>query len=204
MSTDTSAATLVVETPESQIVLITDNQAIQIVSEQGATDLQIVLRESNGVQLVSEASEKNIALETTPELFLITQGEQGPPGRDGAVGASTAAYTAALSLGGHRVVTPNPAGNAVYADNTIINTANAVLGLTVGAAAAGDTVAVQHGGEITEPSWTWTPNNPIYLGINGLLTQTPPTNPSAYSLIIGFPITATKMYIGIREPIFLI
>jgi hypothetical protein len=42
----------------------------------------------------------------------------------------------------------------------------------------------------------------VYLGTNGLLTQTLPESPAVFSLIIGFPTTATTLFVAIREPIF--
>lgn len=116
-------------------------------------------------------------------------------------GGDAMQYPAGENLGGHRMVVLNDSQQAIYAVNTTLTHANKVLGMTTGAAALGGMATVQTGGEITEPSWGWVLDQPIYLGINGLLTQTPPI--AGFSLIIGFPITATKIFINLREPLIL-
>lgn len=126
-------------------------------------------------------------------------GATGPPG---AAGATVLTYAAGINLSGHRMVVLNDSAEAVYADNTVTTHANKVIGMTIGAAMAGADATIQSGGELAEPSWSWTLNVPIWLSSNGLLTQVVPV--SGFSLIVGFPITATKMFIDIREPIYLI
>jgi hypothetical protein len=126
------------------------------------------------------------------------RGIQGPPGTDG--GSSLAAYSN-VPIGGHRFVYLDNAENAQYASNEVLANANTVLGMTAGAANAGYMINVIRSGEITEPTWNWTLNAPVFLGINGLLTQTQPESPALFSLIVGFPITATKLFVSIREPI---
>ena len=76
-----------------------------------------------------------------------------------------------------------------------------MLGITTGAAAAGDAINVQASGEMTEVSWNWTPGLPVFLGTNGLLTQTPPV--SGFQLVLGVAISPTKLAINIKQPIVL-
>ena len=145
-----------------------------------------------------------VVVQEVTEQHFVFGGEQGPQGIQGIPGPTggvSLIYPAGVALGGHRMVILDDAGLAVYADNTIAAHANKVLGMTTGAASLGASATIQTGGELTEPSWTWTLDVPIYLSANGLLTQTPPT--TGFSLIVGFPITATKIFINLREPIFL-
>lgn len=109
----------------------------------------------------------------------------------------------AVAIGGHRLVVLNSDGNAIYADSHNLTHAHKVLGITTGAASAGDTVTVQITGVLSEPSWTWTLDEPIWLGTNGILTQTPPepTNGDVFSLIVGFPTAANAAMISIQQPI---
>lgn len=132
------------------------------------------------------------------------QGPPGPPGPPGPAGASLLSYTAAIPISGHRIITINSDGKAIYADSTILSHANKVIGMSTGAAAADSTLSVKIVGEFTEGSWNWTPNQPIYLSTNGLITQTVPTSPSLYSLVIGTAVTSTTIFINIMPPIFLI
>ena len=117
---------------------------------------------------------------------------------------ATYTYTASVALGGHRIVTIDSTGQAIYADNTIAAHSNKIAGMTLGAAAAGDVVNVQILGEHTEVSWNWTVNQPVFLSTTGLLTQTVPTTAGSYILVIGTATAATKMFINIKPPIFII
>jgi hypothetical protein len=92
-------------------------------------------------------------------------------------------------------------GRAVYASNDQPDHFHKVLGMTLEAVSALSPVNILRGGEITEPSWNWVLNAPVFLSTNGLLTQTSPT--SGFSLIVGFPVTTTKLFVSLREPIFL-
>lgn len=135
-------------------------------------------------------------------IEIIAVAEQGPPGPQGVpgpTGGSALQYIAAEALGGHRVVVLNDFERAIYATNLDSMHAVKVLGITLGAADFGDLVTVQTGGEITEPSWSWTLGQPIYLGDNGQLTQAYPA--AGFALIVAFPISATKIMLRIREPI---
>ncbi len=76
-----------------------------------------------------------------------------------------------------------------------------VMGITLTAASAGGEVSVQSLGEITEPSWTWVPFEPIFLGFDGHLTQQPPVF-GAFSLVMGFATSTTSMMIRISSPIY--
>lgn len=129
------------------------------------------------------------------------QGPQGVQGIQGPAGATEITLLAGEILGGHRLVVPDAAGAAIYADSTNLAHANKVLGMTVGAAILGANVTIQNSGEHTEPSWAWTLDVPIWLGSNGLMTQVQPT--TGFNLIVAFPVTPTKIVIALREPFVL-
>lgn len=123
-------------------------------------------------------------------------------GAGGSASTLEVVKTAGTILGGNRAVKIDTAtGRAIYANNTDINQAELVLGITTGAAAALAPVTVLMVGQMTEPSWTWTPGLPIYLGVTGLLTQTAPTSDSITEL--GIAQEATVMLVRIQETIFL-
>ena len=143
-------------------------------------------------------------------VTVVEVGFQGPAGRTGEqgipgpAGGTTFSMLGDFPLGGHRVVVPEAFGLDVfprYASNADILHAHKVLGVTISASAANEPVFIIRNGDVTEPSWNWVPNLPVYLGDNGLLTQTPPESPALFSLIVGFPVTATKLFVSIREPI---
>jgi hypothetical protein len=54
---------------------------------------------------------------------------------------------------------------------------------------------------MTEAGWAWTIGSPVYLSANGTLSHTAPS--SGFALVIGFALTATKIFIDIKQPIIL-
>lgn len=132
-------------------------------------------------------------------------GPPGPPGPPGNIaGQIRATRPAATSLSGHRIVTPLPDGTVTYASNTEPTHQNAPFWLTLGAVSAGADTELLCYGLLDEPSWSWSPG-PLYLGEDGLITQTPPTAPSAVFLAqIGFATGATTGYFDRLFSIFLI
>jgi len=68
----------------------------------------------------------------------------------------------------------------------------AYAGVTRMATIVGDPINVVRSGLITEGAWTWTPDAPIFIGVNGVLTQTQPLagNPVRR---IGWAISATEL-----------
>lgn len=132
---------------------------------------------------------------------------QGPTGQQGPTGPSGAAVmpvTAGEALGGNRLVVLDSNGAAFYASNADVGHLRRVFGMTLGAASAGSSVDVLRFGRITEPSWSWQLELPVFLGVNGLLTQTPPVFGQAFfSLVVGFPISNNEIFLDIGEPITL-
>jgi len=116
--------------------------------------------------------------------------------------AVTFAKTAFATLSGHRIVSPRSDGTVEYADNATSTHANRPFWMTSGAATSGAAVTVVAYGEITEPSWSWTPGAAVYLATNGTLTQTAPVAP-AFLLQVGTAQAPTVMFIDPQRPIFL-
>lgn len=115
----------------------------------------------------------------------------GPAGPAGPTGDATVTMTAGMTISGHRVVTQQSDGTAIYADATNPSHVSVPLWLTLGAAVSGDQVTAQASGEVTEPSWTWTPG-PIYLSTSGQITQTVPASP-AFLAQIGYATSSTSV-----------
>ena len=143
------------------------------------------------------------------DIHVISAGMQGPPGPPGPSGGGPGGgggdgslhYVAAMPLGGNRVITLDDTGRAIYADQSVGAHLGRVLGISVGAVTGGEAVTIVRTGEMTEPSWSWALNKPVFLAANGMLTQVPPT--TGFSLVVGFPVAATKLFISLREPLLL-
>lgn len=150
--------------------------------------------------VVSEL-ETMVISESERETVVLTSGPQGPAGPPGPPGGATVTKVAGETLGGHRMVVLDGAGDAYYADSTDLTHVDRVLGMTSGAASLGGSVGIQILGEIIEVSWSWTLNQPIFLSTSGQLTQTAPT--TGFSLVVGFPITSTSMVLSIQRAVIL-
>jgi len=112
---------------------------------------------------------------------------------------------AATALSGHRAVTPLPDGTLEYASNAVAAHLHAPLWITRGAVIAGDLVTVLAYGALTESSWAWTPGVPLFLGTNGLLTQTSPVAPAAlFSAQVGTATGPTSAFVDRQSSISLV
>lgn len=114
------------------------------------------------------------------------------------VGLLEETWIAAVDLGGHRAVTTDPGGHLVYRQPDTDWYGPCLL--TLSAAAAGADVRVAVLGPVDETSWTWTPNLPIYLAANGLLTQVPPAGPGAL-VVLGVAAAPTRLMFAPHFPI---
>jgi hypothetical protein len=161
---------------------------------------------STGV--VSAVSTETVIV-TADGVEIVSVGLQGPPGPRGPAGppgppaGGQNEYTAAIALSGHRILTTDQAGRAIYADSANPAHVGRIVGLSTGAAAAGAPIIVQLSGEFSEPTWSWSLTCPVYLGAAGHLTQTPPSEAGSFSVVVGFPITPTRLFLSIREPILI-
>ena len=138
----------------------------------------------------------------TTTLVQAGMGLQGPPGPQGPAGGTAITATAAQALGGHRAVVLNASGAADYADCTTPAHMGRFAGITAGAASAGQPVTIINAGPLTEPTWAWTPDAPVYLASSGLISQTPPA--TGFLQIIGMTLSATTLFVSPREPLALL
>lgn len=123
------------------------------------------------------------------------RGPQGPAGPT----AEDISRVALGSISGHRMVMLDALERASYADASTLEHASRVVGVTIAAAAGGASVTIRTRGELDEPSFSFTAGLPLFLGSAGVLTQTPPS--SGFVLIVGFAITATKIFVAIQQPL---
>lgn len=97
----------------------------------------------------------------------------------------------------YKIVALNANAETVLATSLEIGQIDRVLGVLDN---AGETVTF---GAITNPSWTWTPEQSLYLGSNGIIATTSTIDGAAFSLKIGYAISATKAFIKIGTPVVL-
>lgn len=97
----------------------------------------------------------------------------------------------------YKIVALNANGETVLATSLSIEQIDRVLGILDD---VGETVTF---GAITNPSWTWTPEQSLYLGSNGTIATTSTIDGAAFSLKIGYAISSTKAFIKIGTPVVL-
>jgi hypothetical protein len=125
----------------------------------------------------------------------VGQGPSGPPG----AGVSNS-LVALQPIGGHRVVIASGLNGADYADAFNPLHFGRVVGVTTGAADGGAMLLAQSAGPIDEASWNWIPDEDIWLGPNGTLTQVLPAE-AAFVQRVGFAQTPTHMWVDLSEPV---
>lgn len=109
--------------------------------------------------------------------------------------------TAGATLGGGRIVSAQ-GGAMVYASSDNLSTMEGVTGITLNAASLSASVNVRTGGEVSDSGWSWTSGQDLFLGLNGVMTHTPPT--AGYALCVGWAISPTSIFLKFETPIELI
>lgn len=104
--------------------------------------------------------------------------------------------TSPTALSGHRVVA-SVGGVIEYASNSNAATAFNIVGISTN---AGTDITYRTKGILNEPSWSWN-DGPIFLGADGLLTQSPDLS-AAFSLQVGTALTSQQIQVSIQTPIF--
>jgi hypothetical protein len=149
------------------------------------------------VSLIDEA-------EVIVDLIDVVEGPQGPTGPVGPPGATDKlSYRRIASgpLGGQRMIKSNTDGTVSYADTTDVTHAGKVLGMTDFAVVDGEEVLIVREGLIEFEGFSFDIGLPVYLGENGLITQT--ASVSGFSQIVGFAENPTSLFLNLREPIIL-
>jgi hypothetical protein len=101
------------------------------------------------------------------------------------------------SAGAYKIVALNANAETIVASSLDISIIDKILGVL---ANTGQTVTF---GSITNPSWTWTPEQSLYLGSSGNIVTTSTIDGAAFSLKIGYAISSTKAFIKIGTPVVL-
>lgn len=194
MNVDVAQPAVLNVTTVDAAATVSDVELVLAVVEADA-DVVVSVVSSDAVILAASMSE---TLQVDAATVVVEVVEVGPPGPSG---GHTIAFTrvAAADVSGHRVVTPLADGTVAYADSSSPASLNRPMWVTAGAAASGTEVPVVAFGEMTEPSWSWTPG-PVWLGADGALTQDPPT-PPMFLQQIGVADTPTSLFVDPQMPI---
>lgn len=183
---------LILEKPEQ--VLVTEVLSNTILGE---PDQTLVVDKTLTSSVVTDKTGNLVGQEVIREL-VVEGGVQGPPGVPGA-STQFEYHLAATTLGGHRAVSFNNTGRLAYTDTQ--QTTSWVVGITTSSSLEGSVTQVQITGTLTEPSWNWTVGTPVFVGVDGVLTQTVPV--TGQVLVIGNPVSPTKLFIDRQPPIYM-
>lgn len=148
--------------------------------------------------LVNRAATRSVLARQSSVPRLIGAGIPGPAGKDGSGSADQdTAFTAGAILSGHK---------AVFADGSVVHYASAddlsgaerYVGITIQAADSGAGVIVRRSGVVELEAWSWAPG-PVYLGLNGSLTQSPVL--PGVLLVVGVALSATELDVRLTSPV---
>lgn len=135
--------------------------------------------------------DESISSTTNVITEVVEVGIQGPAGPTTEI---TEVYTAEVPTSGHTAVAINETGLVPLDINNPMHVLKYV-GISLNAAALGDSITIKRQGVVTEPSWAWTPDSLVYAGLNGVLTQTLP-EVSAFTKVVGVAIAPTKILLS--------
>ncbi len=91
------------------------------------------------------------------------------------------------------------AGGVVVASSSDVT--RVAIAIAATGAAQGAELVLQTGGELQNSGWNWVEGSPVFVGANGMLTQTAPS--SGYIQTVATVLNATTLLIEIQEPTFI-
>lgn len=142
-------------------------------------------------------SDDALVLQVDEDITVLMVADLGPQGQSGAV---ILTREAGSIIQGHRAIYIDAAGLAQKADKDDPAKVD-VIGLNVAAVIAGEDVEIFSFIEITEPSFSFSPGLPVYLGNDGLLTQVVPV--TGFLVTVGVATGVTKILVEPEPPIAL-
>lgn len=170
------------------------NAALKTTPEDIKTFVGAVANGGGVPVFVASASEPPVETQVEGMLWLDESVSTLPPDTYPVPNYSDILFPINEPIGSHRVV--NASG--MYANSNVLADAGEVVGISI--TASSTSISIRTAGPMIEGSWTWTAG-PIYLGLNGMLTQTPPT--TGFVLEVASAISATSIIINIKSPIFI-
>jgi hypothetical protein len=134
---------------------------------------------------------------------------QVPEDPDEAVTGSTSAELVivqrmvAQDTSGHRLMVPDDDGKAIYADSSDPTHISRPVWMTTNAWSNGIQADLLALGQVVEPTWDWTPNQPIWIGSDGFLTQDYPVG-AAFLRRVAEAVTPITIYFSPQQSIAII
>ncbi len=161
-------------------------------------DKVFLLTEGVNADSLHSHSAENISIEDTEEYF---EADDVETALEELAKEKYIILTAGENISALRVITVNTDGEGIYADSSTVNHANLIAGISYTAGLEGESIKVIHQGKVKDSFFSFDMTKPIFLGSNGVLTQTPPT--SGIAVIIGSPVAVDTLILRIQGSIVL-
>lgn len=126
--------------------------------------MTITINQQLGPQLVVKAISENFTLNVGAKTSSLFNGSQST---NVTVSEGFVNVTASEILNAYRAVTHDG-----YLCANTVNAMSQYAGVTTTALVIGETGTIVKNGLIVDSGWTWIPNTPVFIGLNGILTQT--------------------------------
>lgn len=175
---DNTISNITVSTPPANQINISQNSSASVVIQQQLTEV-----------IVEESAASSV-------VVVYSKGEQGIQGIAGeGIGSVTLPTNTIISA--HKVVYVDDDGFVKYASADDISVVSKVVGISMQSVTDNSPVVVQTSGEVLDSSWSWQVA-PIYLGINGSITQL--NNVGDFLLQLGNAVSSSKIIVDIKLP----
>lgn len=177
-------------------VVVSSNRGHTVVVNQQRT-AATVKPGTVAVRIPDQGTAVGVVRQQTRTVAVAAPGPQGPAGP---AGGAVIERTANAALGGHRVVRSIGVALVDYASSDNPVHGDDTLGLTITAAQAGASVDVLRNGAVTFNGWAWSAGEPVFLAVNGGLTQVPPSE--GFVQVIGHAESPTTLFLDIQPPMY--
>lgn len=151
---------------------------------------------------MSVTVEQSVVVTTrTVEREIVSAGAQGPRGAIGPIGPEGGTgFTriASVTISALRIVWEAADGTIRPLDYRDADNITRLVGIAIGSGDTGVTIAIQRSGPLDAAGLGLTPGL-VWLGIDGALTQTPPTD--GYDVLIGYVVAPSRLYLDIQPPV---
>lgn len=156
----------------------------------------VIVDQNQTVVVIAGGSVQQVRQDRTQTAVVSEAGPRGPAGQDAA--GATLTLPTAVSIHAGRAVRL-VGGQLSHPDTSTPAHADQVAGVAETAAAGGATARIRTAGVTSNDAWTWT-EGPVYVGADGVLTQTPPA--VGWLMTIGRALTSTSLLVDPEPPIF--
>jgi hypothetical protein len=176
--------TIEIITDNAIVIEVIDSKNVIEITESASKIVEIQTQQSDALEIIENS---------TDVIEIVQKGAQGGKGDAGGV----VEVTFGENISAYRCVYLNDDNEAMILDVEDVENSTAFAGVTKRAQVTGEINDIQFLGYMTNSSWNFTANLPVFLGANGIVTQTIPT--TGFTLRLGFAATSTSVLLNAAE-----